>query len=52
MPDSDQIFLFLDQILKAPLWAAGAAIGALCWILFVIYLFKEMLQNVRARYWR
>ncbi len=52
MPDGDQIFLFLMQILKDPVWVAGAATGALVWILFVIFLFKEMLQNVRARYWR
>lgn len=52
MPDGDQIFVFLLQILKDPVWVAGAAVGALCWILFVIYLFKEMFQNVRSRYGR
>lgn len=52
MPDSDQIFVFLMQIIKDPLWAAGAAVGALCWIIFFIYLVKELFENVRARYWR
>lgn len=52
LPDAETLFAIIDILIVPAVDLVGAAIGALFLILFVIYLFMELLQNVRAQYYR
>jgi hypothetical protein len=51
MPDAETILAFIDQVLTGPVQIAGAFVAAFFVVLFILYLLKEMLENVRSRYW-
>ena len=52
MPDAETLLTFIDQVMVGPVQIAGAFVAGFFLILFVLYLIREMLDNVRSRYWR